>query len=166
MSGRDPIRCQSGATLVEFALLAPLFLGLLLGALQHGIAGMVSASFEDAVLSAGRQIRTGQAAGADSAAAFKALVCGSMLDPEPTCLARLHVDVRPLDRFADAEAALSEVEPAEDGFTNGGAGAIMLVTATYDWPMFTPFLGDGFSRAGPATARMSAHMLFRNEPYR
>ncbi|HVI31065.1 TadE/TadG family type IV pilus assembly protein [Phenylobacterium sp.] len=166
MSARRPMDCEAGGALVEFALLAPLFLGLLLGALQHGIAGMVSASFDNAVLSAGRHIRTGQPDGTGSAAAFKALVCRSMLDPEPTCLARLHVDVRPLDRFAEAEGVLRKVDPDEDGFTNGGPGAIMLVTATYDWPMFTPFLGDGFSRAGPGAVRMTVRQIFRNEPYR
>ncbi|WP_374471743.1 TadE/TadG family type IV pilus assembly protein [Phenylobacterium sp.] len=159
-------RCDSGAAAVEFALLVPLFLGLLLGAIQHGIAGMVSASFDDAVLAASRHIRTGQASGAGGAAAFKALICEGMFDPPPTCLARLRVNVRPLATFAQAAAAQDQARPEEDRFVNGGANAIMLVTATYDWPMFTPFLGDGFTHGPPGTARMTAHMLFKNEPFR
>jgi Flp pilus assembly protein TadG len=157
--------CERGGTLVEFALIAPLFLGLLLGAMQEGTAGMVATSFENAVTQAGRHIRTGQASGTSDMTAFKQLICDQMIDTQSTCLSRLHVDVRPLSGFAAGVTAQAKVDQSKDSFNKGGAGSIILLTASYDWPMFTPFLGDGFTRAGSTSVRISSHLLFKNEPY-
>jgi Flp pilus assembly protein TadG len=151
--------------MVEFALVMPLFMGLLLGTMQQGIAGMVASDFGNAVVSAARHVRTGDADGAKNKKAFKTLICNSMLDPPATCLQRLHVDVRPIAGFAAAATEAADVDAGKDRFDSGAAGAVMLVTANYDWPMFTPFLGDGFSRAGSTQARFTAHLLFKNEPF-
>ncbi|MDB5446643.1 MAG: hypothetical protein JWQ97_1960 [Phenylobacterium sp.] len=156
---------ERGATLVEFALIAPLLLGVMLAALQVGVLEMVSSNFNNAVVVAARRIRTGQSDGAQTAAAFKGLICDSMIDAKASCLARLQVDVRRFSRFADAAASAPDPSDRNDTFTAGAAGDIMLVTATYRWPMVTPFLGEAFPRADAANALISAHTLFKNEPY-
>jgi Flp pilus assembly protein TadG len=155
--------CERGNSAVEFSLVGPIFLGVLLGAIQYGIAGIAATNFQNAVLSAARHIRTGQAAGTANAPAFKRLICSAMADATAHCFGRLHVDLRSIAGFADAGAV--SADPTKDRFDAGAANQIMLLTASYEWPMVTPFLGDGFSQASSTSARFTAHVLFKNEPF-
>ena len=72
-------KAQSGATAIEFALLAGPFLVIVLGLIEIGIQYFTSTSFESAVQRSARLIRTGQAQAASmDLAALRSAVCGDI----------------------------------------------------------------------------------------
>lgn len=159
-----------GATLVEFALVAPIFLMLLIGGLEVGVLGMISANFDGAVQAAARQIRTGQDDGPRDTAAFRKLICTRMMDGEAKCAQRLKVSVIARDRFAQAapqlRAAFDDRLTAGEPFDAGGPEQVVLVTATYDWPVILPFVDAGaYERVDGTHVRLVSRFAFRNEPY-
>jgi Flp pilus assembly protein TadG len=158
---------ESGAALVEFALIAPMVLGLVLSTLELGVAEFVSVGFNNAVNSAARHIRTGQTADAAAADDFKALICDAMVSEPTQCLSRLRISVQRYADFASAgrDAVHPAAEPLADDFDAGRAGDIILVTATYAWPMMTPFTGEAFPRDADGNVQLTARLLFKNEPY-
>jgi Flp pilus assembly protein TadG len=158
---------ESGAALVEFALIAPMVLGLILSTVELGVAEFVSVGFNNAVNSAARHIRTGQTAGTAAADDFKALICDAMVSEPTQCLSRLRISVQRYADFASAgrKAAPTAAEPLANDFDAGRAGDIILVTATYAWPMMTPFTGEAFPRDAHGDVQITARILFKNEPY-
>ncbi|MDB5466586.1 MAG: hypothetical protein JWQ46_1348 [Phenylobacterium sp.] len=163
-------RDDHGATVVEFALVAPLFLMLLIGIIEIGVLGMMSATFNDAVLTVTRRIRTGQADGPRDATDFRSQICAAIADSQASCRQKLSISVRAIDSkggFAGANAALKSAgdDTAGEPFDKGVAGQIILVTATYRWPLVIPFAEDAFASAGGSDVLIVARMVFKNEPY-
>ena len=76
MARRSFWRDESGASLVETALVFPMFLAMLIGTLQIGAFGWTIAAFDNALVVAARKIRTGQADGPVDADSFIAAICG------------------------------------------------------------------------------------------
>jgi Flp pilus assembly protein TadG len=169
MPRRRLIDDDGGAAVLEFSLVMPLLFGLLLATLELGILEMMSANFHDAVLSAARHVRTGQADGTASAQDFKRLICAGMVGEEEDCRRRLRVSVGRHAGFAAAGAAQARFpgpQELNDSFDRGAPGDIVLVNATYRWPLVTPFTGEAFPRADDGNVLMTARLLFKNEPYR
>ena len=166
---------DSGATLVEFALVSPLFLMLLLGAIELGVLGMVSADFNNAVQTASRQVRTGQADGPTSAAQYIGVICSLMVDGQTDCQSRINVQVQPMASFATAAAQLSKQDASGtlsaggpgggQIFGAGASGQVMLVTATFRWPLIVPFAENAFQRVNATEVLITSRLAFRNEPY-
>ena len=164
---------DSGATLVEFALVSPLFLVLLLGGLELGVLGMVSANFNDAVQFASRQVRTGQADGPTTAAQYVNVICNRMVDGPSDCQSRIKVSVQPMASFAAAGAQLTKQDGSGsltgpgNGLTfNGGASSqVMLVAATFRWPLIVPFAESAFTHVSGTDVLITSRLVFKNEPY-
>jgi Flp pilus assembly protein TadG len=160
---------DGGAAVLEFALIMPLLFGLLLATLEIGVLEMMSANFHDAVLSAARHVRTGQADGTASAQDFKRLVCAGMVGDAEDCRQRLRINVARHSGFAAAGAKQDRFpgpQDLDDSFDRGAPGDIILVNATYRWPLLTPFTGEAFPRTDDGNVLMTARLIFRNEPYR
>ncbi|HEY8571545.1 TadE/TadG family type IV pilus assembly protein [Phenylobacterium sp.] len=163
-------RDRKGAAMVEFALVAPIFLGLLLATFELGILGMMSANFNGAVDSVSRRIRTGQADRPNSAAEFRNLICAKMVDTVANCQSRVLVTVQPVDAgFSSARSMLQAQDPnnltGQQAYDPGDPEQIILVTATYRWPMALPFLGDAFPRDTSGRVQIVSRIAFRNEPF-
>ena len=156
-------RDQAGATAIEFALVLPLLIGVLIGTLEVGLVGLVSNNLDNSVQSAARMIRVGDTGAPTSASAFKAKVCSGMFESQADCLAKLDISVRKFANFAGAQAAASD--PAAGQFDQAGAGDIVLVKATYRWPFFMPFFSIGYQQAGATTVLLDARTTFKNEPF-
>lgn len=166
---------DGGATLVEFALVAPMFLLLLLGAIELGVLGMVSADFNNAVQLASRQVRTGQADRPTTAPQYIAVICGHMVDGASDCQSRIRVSVQPVkaETFAAAADQLSQQEKSgnpvgpgnNQAFDAGQSGDVMLVTATFRWPLIVPFAEGAFKRVNATDVLITSRLVFRNEPY-
>jgi Flp pilus assembly protein TadG len=158
---------ETGSTTTELAMLLPVLLMLLFGLLQLGVLGMVSADFNNAVLGVSRQIRTGQSDGPKDAHDFAAKICARMIDPAD-CARRLTTSVIALPDFAGA-GALAGSTPADltkgQMFDAGAAGTIILVTATYRWPLAIPFAESAFPRADGVNVLIVSRLVFKNEPY-
>jgi Flp pilus assembly protein TadG len=158
---------QSGATAVEFAMVAgPLFL-MIMATLELAMVFVVSTMLESALSKAAREIRTGQQQGSADASegAFVSKVCSAMVFLKDSCEGQLTVDVRGTDGFSSAGAPDPVTGGAQMTFEPGGPGQIVLVRAFYRWPLFTPFLSQALSKVGDNTALITAADTFRNEPF-
>lgn len=153
-------RCRSGATLVEFSLLAFPFLLLIMASFEVGFIYWANQELENATSDAARMVRTGQVqAGKLTQAELKTQLCNrtALL---VGCQSRVRLDVRSGPTFA----AITPPEPLDGSgdlkgdtdfrYAPGGADDVVLVSAFYDWRSL-------FS--GVYIVRASAPV--RNEPF-
>ncbi|RAK52367.1 TadE/TadG family type IV pilus assembly protein [Phenylobacterium deserti] len=152
---------QSGASLVELALVLPIFLALLIGTIQIAILEVMSVNFNNAVLEASRAIRTNNGP-ATTAAQFRQAICNEMAGRD-TCLQKVKIAVQ---SFSNFDEAVKPPKIVGEPFDSGRAEQIVLVTATYSWPMLMPFAADSFPRAADGLhVEIVARTMFKNEPW-
>jgi Flp pilus assembly protein TadG len=164
-------RARRGATAVEFALIAPVLVGLMFVMLETALVFLTSTGLENAAERAARQIRTGefQSSGAVTKDDFKGLVCSNM-GWLPDCAANLYVEARTFSDFGDLAAApppdLTQFgEHPPPCWSVGKAADIVLVRAWYRWKLFTPILSAAMDDTGDGYRLISTTTAFRNEPY-
>jgi Flp pilus assembly protein TadG len=155
---------QSGATAVEFALVAPLLCFALLSLVEIGMMGMMCSGLDNSVIEAARRIRTGRSDGATSASTFEDQVCANLGGSTTACHTRLTTSVQKFSKFGVAGGTVSSA-PA-DQFDKGGPGDIIIVKVDYRWPLMTPFIASGFNRDGPLAIVLSSRLAFKNEPFK
>lgn len=155
-------RDESGATAIEFALIAPVLFFALLSLVEVGVLGMMTTALDNAVIEASRRIRTGRTDAAQNANDFETQVCGKM-GVTVACADRLTISVQKFTAFSGAAAAATS-QPAGQ-FDKGGPSDIILVKANYKWPLMTPFLATGYDRNSPTEVTISARYAFKNEPF-
>lgn len=163
-------RDESGATAIEFAFVAAPFFFMMFALIELGVLFVVDVALESAVSQTGRLVRTGQAHDrALTVSEFKQDVCSRMGVFESQCDNRLLVDVRVIPRFTgqtppdpvDADGELSESGLL---FAIGGPRDIILLSAWYPQPLFTPLVSQGAERvAGHRVLNVTT--AFRNEPF-
>jgi Flp pilus assembly protein TadG len=154
-------RDQSGASLLEFSLIALPFLVLLYGTFEIAFVYWASQELEHAASHGARLVRTGQvqAKGLDQAQ-FTTELC-SKTGLLVGCLTKLRLDVRSGKTFGDitppdpldGSGALKGA--GEFTFSPGAANEVVLISAFYDWP---PLLK-------PSGYVLRAAMVVRNEPF-
>lgn len=159
----------SGATAVEFALLALPFFLLTFAILETFLFFFAAQTVDTATQAASRLIRTGQAqTNGYGATEFKSKICEAMADIL-NCDANLRVDVRTIDTFAEADIPppLDEDGNLDDAgfdYAAGGAGDIVVVRVYYEWPLQTDVLRLGLTNVGN-TRLIGAVTAFRIEPF-
>ena len=152
---------EAGGAAIEFGLISPILIALLIATIQVGYLGIMANNLDTAVTIAARRIRTGAAP--SNAAGFTDAVCATMVDSLATCRTRLQIAVQKATKFSGASSLFS-VEPSGQ-YNSGAAGDIILVRATYRMPLLTPFYTGGFQAVGTNEAQLDARAAFRNEPY-
>lgn len=163
-------RDQDGAAAIEFAFVAAPFLFMMFALIELGVLFMMDVTLESAVSQTGRLIRTGQAHDrAMGVAEFREDVCSRMGVFEDRCGERLLVDVRVLPRFTgqtppDPVGEDGELSDSGLRFAMGGPGDIILVSAWYPQPLFTPLVSQGAERVAGQRV-LNATTAFRNEPF-
>lgn len=181
--GKNILRDESGATAVEFGMLAAPFLAMVLAILQTSTSLLLSQGLDTAVQEAGRMVMTGQVhenGGIASAAAFRDRYICNPVAPNKRTLpnfidcSKIHVDIRKAAQFANGVPAFDTANPAS---CIGGAGDIVIVRVMYYAPIFAPFVAlSGFVASGSIssgqvnvngvmTYALSAAAAFRNEPF-
>lgn len=176
---------ESGATAVEFAMVAaPLFF-MIFATLEVALVFMASTSLENAVARTARLVRTGEAQAAKyDRNKFEEAVCGQMTFLKDHCNngggdRRVSVDVRVLPAFRDSKGSpttaaddlpnpvKSDGKYDETGmcFQGGQAGNVVLVRAYYRWPLLTPMMTKALTRIGDNEAVLQTAETFRNEPF-
>jgi Flp pilus assembly protein TadG len=161
---------QDGASVVEFALAAPVFLAFLIAIIELGALGMMSANFNGAVDTVSRRIRTGQADKPQTANDFRNLICARMVDRAANCQTRMRVTVQPVTgNFGDARAVLLGQDrgnlTGQQAYATGAGDDVMLVTATYSWPMPLPLVSGPYIRDGVWNVLIVSRLAFKNEPW-
>lgn len=163
---------ERGATLLEFALLAPIFFAILAATLQTSLVFLSSQVLESAVHDASRTIRTGQAQQSSwSLVNFRDEMCArlyGLID-----CAGLHIEVSVFDDFrsVDSEPPVDTTCEEECGWSReeawspGAASSIVLVQVHYKIPLILP-MGPLSSTSLPdGRFLIGASAVFRNEPY-
>ena len=154
-------RDKSGATLIEFSLIAFLLIFVISATIEVAFVYWATEQLENGSGDAARLVRTGQAQSQSlSQAQLKGAIC-QRARILPDCTARLRLDVQSAETFAqinppDPFDSNGDLKTDNDfSYSPGGPNSISLLTAFYSWPI--GFFG------GPYLLRASTPM--RNEPF-
>ena len=162
-------RDRSGATAIEFGIVALPFFALLGALIEIGLVFFGNFTLENAVDQAARLVRTGQAQEQGfGEAQFKESVCNNvyaLLD----CMNGLKVDVRKFDDFTSVSLPdpINESGELVDNFQYdpGVGGEIVVVRAFYEWDLIANLPGVGLGNMANGSRLLSATAAFRNEPF-
>ncbi len=172
MPRRNAIGDGSGTAAVEFALLAPVFFGLLLAIFETGMFYFVNSAVKLANENAARAIRTGQAQGAMSQAQFFDEIC-NVVKVFGNCDEKLAVEVKRYDDFAALAADTagvtcrdsSDPDGVSTAYEPGDSYDIIQVRVCFLQRTFTPFIGTNFDHTGDGNMKLVSTVIFRNEPF-
>jgi Flp pilus assembly protein TadG len=171
-------KSESGATAVEFAIVAGPFFFVLGCICETGLMLFTEYVLQNAVQDAARLVRTGQVSdgtGATlmSASAFKDKICNEVsviID----CQGSVSVYVNNASNFATLTSTISDpvnVGPSADGtaytvvFQPGAKLRAAAVIATYDWDFTFPFMSFFSNFGNGQYRRLYGLAIFRNEPF-
>lgn len=167
------VRDESGATLIEFAILGIPFFGIVGAILETSVMMLSSQVLDSAVYDASRFIRTGQAQSAHfDEARFKREICDRTYGLFGDC-SGLKVKVSQINDFGSSTVPSPVEAECEDtcdwtideGFSPGGGSNIILVQAYYKWPVILGFNGSGLANQPDNTRLIATVRVFRNEPF-
>ncbi len=166
-SGRGRFSCDSGVAAIEFALLGPAAILLIVLVIEVSMMFLAQAALDKGAALGARMLRTGemQKARLDINTVFSEKTCGVGSNR----IAWLNCD-EDLQVFAEPFADLSDVEVPEyekdgSGFAvAGGPGNYMVVRLYYPWPFLTPPVRR-FMAASGGSVILSAGAAFRVENY-
>ena len=162
-------RDETGATAIEFGLVALPFFALMFAILETALMFFAGQAMDTAVSQAARMIRTGQAQQQSfDLNKFKSQVCSQIVF-FTNCVAGLKVDVEKYATFdsinlglpLDASGNLNAVE----NFVPGQGKDIVVVRAYYEWPVIVNKLGNNLATLADGNHLLVATAAFRNEPF-
>ena len=161
----------SGASALEFSLVALPFFLLLLAVLEVGLVYFVDFTLDSAVYQASRLVRTGQAQNQNfDASQFKAQVCNHLV--APINCAALQLDVRHYTSFSNAASNLTNPLDANGNLKStfsydpGVGGDIVVVQAFYEWDLLAKMPKQiGLSNLADGNRLFVSIAAFRNEPF-
>ncbi len=177
------MRDRSGATIVEFALIAPVLILITVGIIELALVIFIASTIESAVFEASRFGITGNAPGAGGTredqireiVASRTLGLVDMDDVEiVTLVYDSFADIGQPEPFVDADAngAFTAGEPFTDINGNGdwdadmglaglgGPGEVVVYQLTYSWGILTPVIRNVL---GESVQNVSS-VAVRNEP--
>jgi Flp pilus assembly protein TadG len=169
--GRALASGERGSAAIEFALVFPVFIAVVLATLQAASIFLVKAFFESAAEQAARVVLTNQTETL-TAAQFQTEVCNQLtalfncsqviveLEPLPAGTTNLS---SLLPTF-NANGTLVGSPPIDVGAKAGASGTDMLLVVMYPWPVYGGPLGLNFADLGPGQMLMSSTQVFRIEP--
>ena len=176
------LKNASGATALEFALVAAPFFFMILCILEMGMVYMVSTSLDNATQMAARQIRTGENNSPTYTSSanptphtmtsddFSNIVCANIgWIPQQLCHDNLRIDVRTFASFSNPATpnpvAGGTFDDTKLAFSTGAAHSIVVVRSFYKWQLITPVLSSSLAKLSNNVALISSTTAFRNEPY-
>ena len=160
--------CRKGAALIEFAIVAPVFLAIVFATLETGLAFFAQQTLQTAASQAARLIMTGQAQNQGlTASQFQHYVC-QHLSTSFNC-ANVYVNIQTFSSFS----SVSMLNPVQNNsfdsskmaFSPGGPGDIEVVQVFYQWPVMLAPLGFDLANVGGNKRLLVGTAAFRNEPY-
>lgn len=162
---------QSGASAIEFGLIATPFFFMLIGLLELCLMFIVTTVLEHGVDETARKIRTGefQKSSTNTLADFEAEICTNMAGLF-NCAANIDIDVRTYASFADtANPSPIDVDGNYDDtsfqFVPGGRNDIVVVRVFFEWDLITPVISRPLANMTGNKRLLQATVAFRNEPF-
>jgi Flp pilus assembly protein TadG len=155
---------------VEFGLIGMAYLMMILGALEISYAVFLQVVLDNAARDSAREIRTGQVQLASSPqTTFSTLLCNevSWLIPCSSLLYQVQAYWQWSEAMTGMGTALtrnSDGSLASAGFNAGSPGEIVIVTVTYNYAFFTPWMASLIGGSYGATL-LTSTVIFQNEPF-
>jgi Flp pilus assembly protein TadG len=159
-----------GAAAVEFALVGSCFMMMLLASFEFGYMLFVQSVMDNAARDSARLIRTGQAqTSGNPISTFQTQLCnevGSLIG----CSSLIY-QAQAFNQWTDAQTAMNTPPSRSSngnyisaGFSPGSQSQIVVVTVTYNYPFFTPWIA-GLVGGSSNSALLMSTVVFQNEPY-
>jgi Flp pilus assembly protein TadG len=162
------LRADSGVTMIEFALVGPLFLLLAFMIIETGLVLFTQSILDNATRDAARQIRIGQVqltGDTDGTVLFKTTLCNDV-GAYMTCNS-LKWNVQSssvgFSGLSTGVAADGSGNMTPTGFTAGGVKAYVIVQVGYKRSYLVPWLGTIVG--GPGSALLVSTVAFQTENY-
>ncbi len=159
-----------GSPAIEFAIIAPIFIGLLLAIVQITLLFFAQQNLETVAENSVRKLMTGNAQQANmTQAQFKNAVCADL--PAFMKCANLMIDVRVATSFSDVDTGSPTIiydaggKPTNLRFAPGGAGSIVVVKTMYVWDVAGGPLGFNISNMSNNRRLLIATSVFKTEQY-
>lgn len=177
---------RSGATIIEFALVAPVFFLLLLGIIEFGMIGFSQVAIESAVSATAREASIGKSTGGDRIAyvqthirtklsglinvnqlviAANTVVAGGVSHRPDICMSsppRVGGACPPGTPWEDVNKN-GVYDAAVPATTLGSSGDIIEVRVYYPWRIQMPFLSHMFGTNG--VFMITSATIVKNEPF-
>lgn len=150
---------RRGVTLVEFALIAPVFFLLLFSILEIALISLSTATYETGFSQASRLVRVGEAQCLTDAQFVRAICDKAGF--APSCEARTTIEREIYQPDFTPDRTLT-VSPTE--FSQLAGGTVVKVSATYRWPLLSPIV-EPFFTDGEGRFAYRLSFLFKNEGF-
>jgi hypothetical protein len=146
---------KRGAALIEFAIVIPALLWLLLAIIEFGIIFHLMSLSTYAANEAARKGKTGFTYGTADRGALIQETVRQQMDPWMGQSASLSISSQSFGTFNDVGV---------NGIPGqGGGGQLVLYTITFQWPVLTPVLGSVFGKDGKID--IESRVLVKNEEF-
>jgi Flp pilus assembly protein TadG len=174
---------RRGATAVEFALVAPIFLALLGATLETALAFWSNQILETALTDASRQLYTGQFQAANKATTDKTQLLNKLRaeelckvngQPRATIFdcTQVKIDVRTVSQFTGSSPT-APVNPATKdwsagfgtNYSNPNANEIIIVQAAVKFPVYFTLLNPNQASFSDGSRLLQAAVAFKTEPF-
>lgn len=162
---------RGGATMVEFALIAPAFLAMLFAIIETTLFLFAQATLQDAAFEAGRQFMTGQVQNAGTTQSqFKTNTVCPMLSTLFNCN-NVQVDVATYSSYSSEVTSAPALYDTSGNLITTGTwnlgtqGDLMVVQLAYPWQILGIPLGSILPNTGYGTAEVMGVSAFMVEPY-
>ena len=167
----EAARCESGATVVEFALVAAPFLAMLVALFQTALVFFAGRVLDETTEQASRYIMTGQAQTAGmTQSQFATWVCGQTFALF-TC-GNFMINVQNYSSFSSASTTTPTLTFNAQGqvsnswnYSTGNPGDIVVVQVMYQWPVVLGPLGFSLANLSNGNRLLVSTAVFKNEPY-
>lgn len=167
---------KRGATAVEFALLGPIFIALILSLFEMGLVMMKITFLDDATSSASKIIYTGAANGnAVTQQDLAVFICDNV-HLFSNCEQNITVELTPINTFSDApttnptctDSTIAATLNPVVTFDPGSASQVMFMRVCISTNVVTPGLGIGLGLSNSADRNRQSivsQTAFLNEPF-
>jgi len=161
------IRSRQGNAAVEMAMIAPIFILLLLITVELGIMLYTQSVLDGAARTAARQIRTGQIQSSGTPlSTFTTTFCNNV-SIAVNCGA-VAIDVESFTSFSSMSLTPVQVNKSgqvtNSSFTPGGPGSAVAVRVFYTYNFIVPWVSLILNPSGNGVVLQST-VVFENEPY-
>lgn len=166
---------RSGASAVEFAIVAPVFLMFMFATFEVGWFYFVNSMVDGATTNAARILRTGQAQKVEMSSGefFNQIVCPKV-EVFGDCSSRLTVEVKKYDKFADMaadagapficrDASQSEIDDIP--YDPGGESQIVRIRLCFLYDTLNPAIGMSLAQNELGQRKVTATYVLRTEPF-
>ncbi|MEO8301704.1 MAG: TadE/TadG family type IV pilus assembly protein [Rhizomicrobium sp.] len=177
---------EKGSVAIEFAMVAPVFLLMLMATIESGIVFFAQSALQNSVNDAARLVKTGQSACFSTdvngncvgmtSDQFRKEVCDKVSVLLQTCTkdqngnSNLQFDIKAYNGGFGGVSNGSPLDVNKDlpnmtAFNTGNACDVVLVRAFYRWPIITPGLGYLLANMKGSNHLLATAAAFRSEPY-